>query len=85
MADDSQYQQRIRTKVLIKLGKVYTALYNHFKGRECLDQAKNLLKTDDFRMNLRYREAKCFYHSKLAVKIVLVKQVEKLRILLNTH
>ena len=27
---------RIRFKCLVKLGKLYTGLYNHFKGRDCL-------------------------------------------------
>jgi len=67
---------RIRFKCLVKLGKLYTALYNHFKGRECLVQAKALIS--DFRTQLRYREAKCYYHMRLAIKQKVLHQVDKL-------
>ena len=72
----------LKFKILIKLSKIYTELFNHFKARECLKEARAILKNQpdlvSDKLLLRYRDAKCKYFMKLAIIPKFKKNIELL-------
>ena len=67
------FAQTLIIKVLIKLSKIYLELCNHFKAKRCLREARDFLKAnpndlaDGKKLMVRYRDAKCQFHMKMAV------------------
>lgn len=69
---DAPLTEQVRFKVLVKLAKIYTDLWNHFEANFYLRKLKSMLEGNielslNIKLKAAYYQAKCKYYLKLGI------------------